>query len=245
MGLPRPLPTASGLDLSLACPGSRTLEQVEEPPSQAMLRGIIRHKQLQGWVEGGCAEDWRPPSDIAPVAKLPRIRKVTELAGVAEVSVWLDPVFAEAGVICIGRRPEKGEYPNLEHTFSGTIDACGLVESDGEIAMGVVEWKSRTRSDWQVRFAAAAVGILTKAETVVVREVFMPSGFTEKRIFGPVQRAEDMEGLRLHAQELLAQRSGFPPRFGAGPHCKYCKAFMSCPIQSEAIPFRPKSKKAG
>ena len=209
-----------------------------------MLAGIDRHKTLQHWVEAGCL-DVPLPTSVAPVWKLPKVRKVTELTGVAEVSVWLDPVFNEAGVICIGRRPEKHEYPNSEHTFSGTIDACGLVEWEGEVAMGVVEWKSRTRSDWQVRFAAIAVGLLTKAETVVVRECFQPSGFIEKRIFGPMQRAEDTEALRLHAQELLAQKSGFPPRFGAGQHCKYCKAFPSCPIQQEAVPFRPKARKTG
>lgn len=244
MALPRPLPTASGLDLSLACPGSRTLEQVEEPPSKAMLAGIERHRVLQHWVEQGCLDVQLPPS-IAPVGKLPKVRPVAELTGVAEVSVWVDPVFSEAGVICVGRRPERHEYPNSEHTFSGTIDAAGLVEFEGSVDMGVVEWKSRTRSDWQVRFAAIAVGLLTRAETVVVREVFQPSGFIEKRVTGPIQRAEDMEALRLHAQELLAQRAGFPPRFGAGEHCKYCKAYANCPIQAEATPFRPKAKKAG
>ena len=244
MSLPRPLPTASGLDISISCPGSRTLEQVEEPPSKAMLAGIERHRVLQHWVESGCLDVQLPPS-IAPVGKLPKVRQVPELRGVAEVSVWVDPVFNEAGIICIGRRPNKDEYPDSEHTFSGTIDACGLVEHEGEVAMGVVEWKSRTRSDWQVRFAAIAVGLLTRAETVVVRECFQPSGFIEKRIFGPIQRAEDTEALRLHAQELLAQRSGFPPRFGAGEHCRWCKAYNSCPIQQEAAPFRPKARKAG
>lgn len=228
----------------MACPGSRTLEQVEEPPSRAMLAGIDRHRNLQRWVEAGCLDGVSLPG-CAPVGLLPKIRPVPQLQGVAEVSVWLDPVFGEAGVICIGRRPEKHEYPGTEHTFSGTIDACGLVEHQGAVDMGVVEWKSRTRSDWQVRFAAVAVGILTGAETVVVRESFQPSGFIERRVFGPEARGQAQEDLRLHAQELLAQRAGFPPRFGAGEHCRYCKAFASCPIQQEAAPFRPKAKKAG
>jgi len=239
--LPRPLPTFSGLDVSFACPGSRELPHVEPVPTPAMLAGSAMHLTLQRWVESGCPEEIKADSAVArrlaPRDKIPTLHKLPELPAIAEVAVWLDPVFETAGIICTGRRPERHEYPTGDHVFSGTIDGAGQLET-GETA--AVDWKGRTRSVWQILAAATAVSLLTKAPEVMALEVFNPSGFWDKRMLGPQDIAQCLEQLREHARELLAQRAGFPPRFQTGEHCRYCRAYEACPKREEARAYRTK-----
>ena len=240
-GVPRPLPTASGLDISMACPGSRELPHVEPVATPAMLAGTAMHLALQRWIESGCPDEI--PADpavakrLAPRNKIPTLHKLPELPAIAEVAVWLDPVFQTAGVICTGRRPERHEYPTGDHIFSGTIDAVGQLDSGEVVAL---DWKGRVRSDWQVRFAGVAVALLTKAPEVVALEIFNPSGFWDKRPMGTEDVESCLDQLREHARELLAQRAGFPPRFQTGEHCRYCRAYEACPRKEEARGYRTK-----
>ncbi len=147
--LPRPVGTASNLDVGFACPGSREVVHVEPSEGPALIAGRERHRVLQLWVEAGCPAQWPSsvqlvPRNVAPIEKLPRILKHPDLPAVAEIQFWLDPVWEKAGVICIGRRPTKEEYPPGAHIVCGGADAAGLVEGHP----AVVEWKGRTRTVW-------------------------------------------------------------------------------------------------
>ncbi len=238
----RPVPTASQLDLSMACPGSRELPHVETVETPAMTAGRDMHRSLQQWIEAGCPEAiFAPPhvaKRLAPRDKIPNVHKLPELPAIAEVAVWVDPVFETAGIICTGRRPEKHEYPGGEHVFSGTIDAAGQLD-DGRVV--ALDWKSRVRSDWQVRFAAVAVSLLTKAPEVLALEVFNPSGHWDERPMGPEDLGYALGALKEHAKELLAQRAGFPARFQTGEHCRFCRAWAACPRKEEARAHRSKA----
>ncbi len=243
--LPRPLGTASNLDVGFACPGSREVVHVEGPETPAMAAGLARGRVLQAWVEAGCPAQWPStvelvPRNLAPIEKLPKIFKHPDMPAVAEVQMWLDPVWEKAGIICIGRRPRKEEYPPGAHIVCGGPDAVGLVEG----VPTVVEWKGRTRTVWQVKHAMTAAWLIMGRPTRFRGiEFFHPSAVVEKYDYGHADFEVLLASFRLHAQEVLAQRAGYPPRFNSGIHCRYCRAFHNCPIQEKAVEFRSAEEK--
>ncbi len=210
-----------------------------------MLAGKARGRVLQAWVEAGCPAQWPStvelvPRNLAPIEKLPRILRHPGLPAVAEVQMWLDPVWETAGVICIGRRPEKEEYPPGAHILCGGPDSVGLVDD----VPTVVEWKGRTQTVWQVKHAMVAAWlILGRPPRMRGIEFFHPSCVQDTYDYGPAELEACLSTFRAHAQEVLAQRAGFPARYQAGTWCKYADCFEACPIKEKSTPFRPKEKK--
>jgi hypothetical protein len=207
------------------------------------------HTVFQRWVEAGCGAKIEAPPEVAkrlaPRERIPAIWKHTKISGVAEVAVSVDPVYEKASILCVGRRARPEEYPPGEYLFSGTLDAIGILGPDvteASGALGVVDWKGRTRSDWQVRLGGVAAALLTEESKVYGLEVFNPSGFHDGRWLEP---EKDLALLREHARELLAQRAGFPARFQAGEWCRYARCFENCPIKDEARAFRSKANGGG
>ncbi len=74
-------------------------------------------------------------------------------------------------------------------------------------------------------------------------EFFHPSAVVEPYDYGHADFEVLLASFRLHAQEVLAQRAGYPPRYYAGEHCKYARCYENCPIKEQSTPFRPNEKK--
>lgn len=217
------IPTASGIELAQRCPGSLTIDHVQEsnPHSQ---RGIEAHADDEAAINAG----------NVPEAYLERWPEVTEWR--AEVAYMYDISCDDARELGVGLQRAYGDRRPFE--VPGTIDA----EGRGPGILVVVDKKGYSRQtpaarNPQVRFLALAAARSRPAERIEVA-IAPALGGLDVATLDPdfdldVIAAETRQLLMSSAQVRAAARDGRPVDFNIGPWCRWCNAFNACPKQEE------------
>ncbi len=216
------LPTASGLDRAVACPGSVTLPQAPSTGAAAAAGSAI-HAYLADPAHDldAVPEEHREACAAIDLAALPAGAEWAH-----EVTVAWDPAT--------GRGREVGRdlgrhYPATGEIF-GTADVIGLTPD----AVHVYDYKSgwgavpAPTENWQLRFLALAAAEAYGRDTARVGLIHLNGD-------APRYRTATFDALDLAATaaELRAALKTWVP--GApivqGEHCRYCPAFDSCPAK--------------
>lgn len=243
MRVPRGVPSASGLQTPMTCPGAYSLPQVGFA-SEAGGDGVDHHATLDRALEArrrGEQVQTNPWLD----AVLEKIGTLLDNAE-SEVAYSYDP---ETGVgerhgSHLGRNyPERRTHV----TINGTVDYV-VESSPGEwlvvdLKTGLTEMPPAARL-WQLRHNALAVAAAHGAGAVRVAILHAPrDGRSPWVEWGPRWDVLDLVSLRdelragvtriLGAQKAVAERR--EPWLVEGRHCEYCPARWRCPVQVEAL----------
>lgn len=238
MRTPRGLPTASRLQLALACSGSQALGQVDTAWA-AGEAGNERHDVLSRLVEGAeqrdvseSVKDWLMGLDesehLAPL-----------LGAKPEVTLAWDYVRDTARVL--GQRLERAYSMATAAEYVGTADYLRVADGrawvvDLKTGQGDVPHPSRNA---QLRMLALAACRAHGVSSARIGILHAPEGRTAWWTWADVDAFE----LEVIASDLrrLAERIGYSRRDVAqgrtpylvlGEHCAYCPARHSCPART-------------
>jgi len=217
------IPTASGIELAQRCPGSLTIEHVQEsnPHSE---RGNADHAEDEAAINAG----------NVPEVYLERWPEVTEWR--AEVAYGYDISCDTGRELGVGLRRAYGQLGAFE--TAGTLDA----EGRGPGILVVVDKKGYSKQtpaarNPQVRFLALAAARTRPAERIEVA-IAPAIGGLDVAALDPefdldVIAAETRELLISSARTRADARDGRQVQFNIGPWCRWCNAFNACPKQDE------------
>jgi hypothetical protein len=234
---PRGLPTASRLQLALACSGSQALGQVDTAWAAGEV-GNEKHRALDAIVSGGdpgevseATKDWLMGLDTADLAQLLGLQP--------EVTLAWDHV-RDAGRV-LGQRLERAYSMAGPAEYVGTADylrvAGGCVTVvDLKTGQGDVPAPSRNA---QLRMLALAACRAHGVSAARIGILHAPEGRTAWWQWADVDAFE----LEVIAADLrsLAQRidyarrdasKGMTPWLRVGEHCTYCPARHECPART-------------
>lgn len=222
------LPSASGLDAEIRCPGRRNLVGNEkQSESKAAQRGTKIHEVLAGSVPLGSI----PESDHWTIQRI--MFEECRL-----VDGELIPGFELHGADCLRESEEKGRLwlsnDNLDRVFSAKPD-CIYVKTVGKKKIVVdVNYKtgySRTvpiSRNWQIKSETVLAALQHGADAAVglLIHPHHPDSLSEVLAF-------NAETLHENEQRILAAVEEFKnpdaPRTPNGISCAYCPARKRCP----------------
>ena len=233
--------TGSSLERILACPPSSILPQDEGVKSEYASTGTAGHNFLEAVHHVGVEaalehvpDEYREMCELIPVEKLP-----THLS--TEVAFAYDAATGEATQL--GRLEEHRNYGPLPSTaIACTVDVCGVSEDSVYIA----DWKfghgsvTKARENPQLLFGALCAARVYGKDKAIV-EIIKLSDPGRPWHDRDVLDAFDLgafQGRVIHLRhriEKLQNRELKSEDFAEGEHCKYCKAFDSCPKKQALI----------
>lgn len=226
--MPPSLPSASRIDLALACVGSCVLPACRES-SAAADDGTTIHRFLErARVDRAAAlaeiadEDVRERCEAIDLSIIP--------AGAeSEVAMAWSPVTGRAERLDVaGHRayPRDGRY-------CGTADLVGQVGGNVWIA----DWKTGHAPDaatsWQLRTLALMAARIAGTPGAVVSMIQIDQGggcHVDQHGLDFADIDETETALRRLAERIDAAQ-GTVPTLSPGVHCRYCPALRQCPAQ--------------
>lgn len=234
MRVPTGLPSASRLDLAMACVGSVVLEVVDQRLEAGDV-GHNLHAELDTARNGGEASAWASKALEAAPVWLPQAE--------SEVTYSLD---AKTGEVRREGSHLARRYGDSTQRFWGTADYVATDGMGADMAH-VVDLKTGLLDMphlWQLRFGA--IGVHSEARSALVRVGTLHAPRDERRPWlewGETYDALDVAGF-IGELKLLAWRigkgredvkAGSVPRLTTGKHCEWCPARLRCPAQVELV----------
>ena len=237
-------PTASSVGLAMQCVGSASLPGHGSVSDDAE-RGRARHAYVAALVAGegmesalgGVPEQWRDACDEMDVSFVPKLHGMeSEVAYITDLATG------------VSRRVGKDlrrEYGKLgPNEIAATLDYVHL--SDGVVR--VVDLKTgeadpgKAYDSWQLRTCALLAARFSGCRRASVEICWSPGG--RKARWSSADFDElDLDSFEIALRSLIGMVStaqadvaaGKCPPLTFGPHCRYCKAYTSCPSRMGMI----------
>lgn len=242
--------TASGAERAIACPASLALPQAVDEPSDAALRGTAAHDFLLAVGQGmsrdealdKAPDEWRPFLEAIDLEGLP----LSSMQWAHEVAIAVNVQTGEARELCRGKgRPDYAAHNLGPFEIGMTLDVVGL--ADGLVVVddyktGWSELPPPARN-WQLKVCALGAARLFGCDEALVGLIRIRddgSAWRPRRARLDAWALDDVAdelqatlARAAHASKLVAD--GAQPPTNPGEHCRYCRAFTSCPAQTALI----------
>lgn len=228
------LPSASGLDAEIRCPGRRNLCAGEkQPDSKASIRGTKIHEVLSGQIPIGQI----PESDHWTISRI-----MFEEGRLVDGE--LIPGFDLHGAECIRETAEKGRLwlcdDSLKPVFSAKPDAIYVKTSGKKKIVVDVNYKtgySRTVPiirNWQIKAEAVVAALHHGADAAVglLIHPHHPDSLSEVIAFNEETLKENRQRILDAVEEF---KNPDAPRIVNGISCAYCPARGRCPEYQQHV----------
>lgn len=232
------LPTASRLDLAMACPASSVLPSEETGSTEAIERGHVCHLFLEEIGSGVAYDDalFRVPDDHR--AWISAIDVGRLFAGLTDVECEI-PFAVDAGARTVRRLDgsQRDYSGKLDWEFVGTVDV--IARRNGRYV--IRDYKTGANlgdpaDKWQLKFAAAALHLEKNADEIDVEFAYIdPTGqiTVDTATFSWWDHDATLEELAKLYNRLMDAHvrvlDNQAPNVRPGSHCRFCPAFWACP----------------
>lgn len=244
--------SASKLALAAECPGAFALPAYETSPGEAAERGTAIHAFVDRAFKGGDRDaalasvpfEWRETCRRIDLDALASFVGDTEGHVETELAIAYD-VEAHLGRVL---DTSDRKYDVRPTEIPGTVDAVALPApiSAGSTLFRFVDWKTGFRpaapeDSWQIKLYALALASAFGADQVegmVGRLDEDGEPWFQRATWDVLDLAVLAQDVKAIARRVWAAIAAFDggamPEIKAGPHCRWCEAFPSCPAQAGA-----------
>jgi RecB family exonuclease len=251
--------SASKVERALRCPGSFSLPQVEEEPSEHAAKGSVIHAFLQTYVASYRSLSKEPGVDAATQARDEALTAVPEehrlaaesmdltwmherlglgdekLHFMVELGMWWHPVTGKAELV--DEHMQHGDVDGPEGSVTGIADL--VITNDARKSLFVLDYKTG-RSVTKAQENPQLLTLSTAANIAGDRYYENLNGAVcYVRDTAWFDHASwDVLDLAAHEEAVeaaMARIDAKDPTTAPGPWCKYCPAFMACPAKTALL----------